>query len=245
MAEMSSQLLFGQLIEILDTNQKWFHIRIIDDNSEGWIDEKQCRIINEKEFQLLKETPKFYIDEISKIITDKTNNTNLHLIIGSSLPFTTANEFELGGINYFYPYPKRQYRYENILEIAFKFINAPYLWGGKSPFGIDCSGFTQVVCQICNIQLPRNASQQAEVGETISFIEEAKAGDLAFFDNEEEKIIHVGIIIDSEHIIHASGQVKIERIDHHGIFNEKLNKYTHNLRIIKRLTNTWEVNILK
>jgi cell wall-associated NlpC family hydrolase len=124
---------------------------------------------------------------------------------------------------------------KNILSTAYLFLNAPYLWGGKSPFGIDCSGFTQITYKINGYKLPRDANQQVELGEPLSFVEEAEAGDLAFFDNEEGKIVHVGILLDNQQIIHASGCVKIDKFDHYGIFSSDTKKYSHTLRVIKRI----------
>ena len=124
---------------------------------------------------------------------------------------------------------------DKIAEDALMYLNAPYLWGGKSPFGIDCSGFTQIVYKINNIVIPRDAYQQAKLGEGYSFLEEAEAGDIAFFDNDEGKIIHVGILVGKNKIIHASGKVRIDTLDHQGIFNKETNSYSHKLRIIKTL----------
>ena len=114
-------------------------------------------------------------------------------------------------------------------------LNAPYVWGGRSPLGIDCSGLTQIVYRLQGIDLPRDAYQQAKVGTTLSFIEESEVGDLAFFDDKEGKVIHVGIILEDNHIIHASGKVRIDRIDQQGIFNSEIGKHTHKLRLIKSI----------
>jgi len=116
------------------------------------------------------------------------------------------------------------------------YLNAPYLWGGRSPLGIDCSGFTQMVYRLQGINLPRDAYQQADVGTTLSFVDESEPGDLAFFDNNEGKIVHVGIILEDNHIIHASGKVRIDRIDQQGIFNTEIGTHTHKLRLIKSIT---------
>lgn len=124
---------------------------------------------------------------------------------------------------------------EHIRRFALKFLHAPYQWGGRSPFGIDCSGFTQVVFKLYGTTLPRDAYQQAELGKTLNFIHEAREGDLAFFDDEDGKITHVGIVIPDGKIIHASGKVRIDTLDHHGIYNHEEKKYTHTLRILKRV----------
>jgi len=122
-----------------------------------------------------------------------------------------------------------------LIKTAFMYLNAPYLWGGKTPFGIDCSGFTQMVYKLNGYKLLRDASQQSSQGIPLSFIEESEPGDLAFFDNEEGKIIHVGIIMENNYIIHASGKVRIDRIDHLGIYNAETNRHTHKLRVIKKI----------
>lgn len=109
------------------------------------------------------------------------------------------------------------------------------MWGGKTPFGIDCSGFTQMVYKINGYKLQRDATQQAAQGDTLSFIEECEPGDLAFFDNQEGKITHVGIVLQNHNIIHAHGCVRIDHLDHTGIFNSQLQKHTHKLRVLKKI----------
>jgi cell wall-associated NlpC family hydrolase len=122
-----------------------------------------------------------------------------------------------------------------LIDTAFLYLNSPYLWGGRTPFGIDCSGYSQIVYRMCGVDLPRDASQQAEVGDRLSFIEEATPGDLAFFDNNEGRITHVGILLGDNKIIHASGKVRVDRIDHQGIFNDEMHDYSHHLRLITRV----------
>jgi gamma-D-glutamyl-L-lysine dipeptidyl-peptidase len=123
---------------------------------------------------------------------------------------------------------------ELIIKFARRYLYAPYLWGGKSPFGIDCSGFTQVVFRMAGVRLRRDASQQAEQGRLVDFVDQTQAGDLAFFENDKGKIVHVGIVMEGNQIIHAAGQVRIDRLDHQGIYNEERRLYSHKLRIIKR-----------
>ena len=159
------------------------------------------------------------------------------ILIGSSLPNFDGLNFKIDKKKYLFQGISLENNNSNISKIqkiALKYLHAPYLWGGRSPFGIDCSGFTQIVFKFLDILLPRDAYQQAELGTSIAFVEETKIGDLAFFGTEE-KITHVGIVLSNTEIIHASGKVKIDRIDHLGIYSKEQKKYTHKLRTIKRL----------
>ena len=124
---------------------------------------------------------------------------------------------------------------DSITDSAMKFINSPYIWGGRIPSGIDCSGFTQLVYKIQGTPIPRDSWQQAEVGKIIDFIDQAEPGDLVFFDNDRGKISHVGMILSRGLVIHASGRVRIDSIDHQGIFKAEIGGYSHKLRMIRRI----------
>lgn len=230
-SEMMSQLLFGDVFEIIEeTATHWIKIKNAYDSYEGYIDPKQGKIISPKEFEDYQD-----IQLINK------ESTSLNGSFGSiSIPpgcSLIPSPFSIGDWNFDrtdIAFPLTLGSREDILSLVRQYLNAPYLWGGKTPSGIDCSGFTQMVYKMAGIKLWRDASQQATQGETLSFLEEAQPGDLAFFDNEEGQIIHVGILLSSNEIIHASGRVRIDKIDHAGIFNTELNSYTHNLRLIKK-----------
>ena len=124
---------------------------------------------------------------------------------------------------------------ESLLDTAFKYLNSPYLWGGKNALGIDCSGLTQVVLRIHGMQLLRNACQQVNQGELVPFLQDALPGDLAFFDHGDDHISHVGIIVGEGKILHASGNVHVDKLDNEGIYSEERGFYTHKLRLIKRM----------
>lgn len=237
-SEMINQLIFGDLLNIIDIKDNWFLINTSPDKFEGWVDLKQITLIEKHQFEKLeKDKTVFFSDIYGKATTQSSKSINL--VLGSRLPNFQNNSITIidniysieGNIQPDIPEPTAQ----NIINIATKYLGAPYLWGGRSPFGIDCSGFIQNVFAMLGINLKRDAHQQVEVGETINFVNEAKAGDLAFFDNADEKITHVGIVIDNKQLIHASGEVRIDTLDHQGIYNEKQKIYTHKLRIIKRL----------
>lgn len=232
-SELVTQVLFGETFTILEQKEKWSKICLTTDGYEGWIDNKQLTPITENQYQKIQQKAKFYCADLIDYVTG--NNTLLPVSLGSDLTFlefTDVNTQQLifdgniiTGVQ-----PK-----SNLLQTAFLYLNAPYLWGGKTPFGIDCSGFTQMVYRLNGYSIPRDASQQAKIGEPLSFIEESEAGDLAFFDNEEGQIIHVGIIMENNYIIHAHGKVRIDRLDHLGILNIDTGRHTHKLRVIKKI----------
>lgn len=233
-SEIVSQLLYGDTFEILEVQKQWRRIRCTFDNYEGWIDEKQFLEISETEFQKIEAEPTVLNgDLIDYLITAEDELLAIPLgSVVSGLYHSKLNPkgYVFEGMKVCGQHPK-----ESIVKTAFLYLNAPYLWGGKSPFGIDCSGFTQMVYKLNGYKLLRDASQQATQGEGLSFIEESEPGDLAFFDNEEGKIIHVGIIMKDNYIIHASGKVRVDRLDHLGIYNAELRKHTHKLRVIKKI----------
>jgi hypothetical protein len=234
--EMISQVLFGEHFKVLERRKKWSKIRLAFDNYEGWIDNKQFGEISEEDYLIIENSKQNLAGELIDFATD-LNGSFLMIPLGSNLPlFNNKNltiikeKFHYEGKIYNKNKPKTA-----ILEIAYQFLNTPYLWGGKTPFGIDCSGFTQMVYKLCGYKLLRDASQQATQGDVLSFIEESEPGDLAFFDNNEGEIIHVGIIMNDNYIIHAHGKVRIDRIDHSGIFNVDIQRHTHKLRVIKKI----------
>lgn len=233
-SEQVSQVLFGEHFEIIEQLKQWFKVRLQYDNYEGWIDSKQCQIISESDFNEISNSAQILNHDLVEYITTKDNSL-IPIPIGASVSFLNfeginKNNFEFEGLKVTGIKPKSE-----LIKTAFMYLNAPYLWGGKTPFGIDCSGFTQMVYKLNGYKLLRDASQQSTQGEALSFIEESEPGDLAFFDNEEGRIIHVGIIMNDNYIIHASGKVRIDRLDHLGIYNAETNRHTHKLRVIKKI----------
>ena len=233
---MVSQLLFGEQFSILKSIGSWKKIRASFDGYEGWIDEKQFIEISEEDFQLLRNPYESVSLDLVQVAVHKDQfNT---ILLGSNLPFYNVDTCRLGDQEFTYTGHSRKFDSKinkNVLvENAYMYLNAPYLWGGRSPFGIDCSGFTQMVYKLNGIPIPRDASDQAQAGTLVNFPEEAHPGDLAFFDNEEGLITHVGIILPGAQIIHASGKVRVDKFDHYGIHNTELRKYTHKLRLIKK-----------
>lgn len=233
---MVSQVLFGETFKIIEKNKNWSKIQLTFDNYEGYVDNKQFEEIPEHYFLKLSSKKPYYSAEIIDFITsEKSELTTIPL--GATLPLFNTKNLEIKNQIYAYEgnFIYGQKSKKEILQIAFNYLNTPFLWGGRTPFGIDCSGFTQMVYKLCGYVLLRDAKQQATQGEVLSFIEESEPGDLAFFDNDEGEIIHVGIILDNYHIIHAHGKVRIDTLDHSGIFNIDLQKHTHTLRVIKKI----------
>jgi hypothetical protein len=233
-SEIVSQVLFGEHFEILEQVKQWSRIKLQYDNYEGWVDAKQYQTISESNYiQLSKDATILSADLIEYITGDR--NVLVPIPLGSSLSFLNHNEININNYDFEGSKTNGIKDKKHLITTAYLYLNAPYLWGGKTPFGIDCSGFTQMVYKLNGYNLMRDASQQATQGEALSFIEESEPGDLAFFDNEDGNIIHVGIIMENNYIIHASGKVRIDRIDHLGIYNPEINKHTHKLRVIKKI----------
>lgn len=238
-SEMVTQLLFGEHYTVKEQTESWVNIVTAYDNYDCWINRKQHTKISEAAFKLLDLQSPVVTTELFQNITNKTSGLSFPIPIGSTLPGFMNKECKVENLVFSFEGKTTgtsvKKTSEEIINTAKLFLNAPYLWGGKTVFGIDCSGFTQIVYKLNGYKLPRDAYQQAELGHPLSFVEEAQAGDLAFFDNEEGKIVHVGILLSNTEIIHASGQVRIDKFDHYGIFHSVNKKYSHMLRVIKRV----------
>jgi cell wall-associated NlpC family hydrolase len=211
-SEMTSQILYGETCEIIKTEGLYSKIKMDFDGYEGWVNSSVLKKEN---------------SEISKnLVTqnygvfDLPEGRNL-ISLGSEVAFETENFVNNNNIR------------ESLVGSAKKFINVPYLWGGRSYFGIDCSALVQLVYKIHGIALPRDADKQAELGEARDFVEESEPGDLAFFEDETGFISHVGLVLSPFELIHASGKVRIDSLDFSGIYNAEKNKHTHKLRMVK------------
>lgn len=217
-AEIVTQLLFGESLSVLEIVNNWTKIKIDYDDYEGWMDTKQYSLVSKeylenRKMNLITENFQSHILEDGKIL----------LSMGSEVDFETISTQKSEDVR------------QNMIATAKELLNVPYLWGGKSFFGIDCSGFSQLVYKLNGKKIPRDACQQSDLGQVLDFVEESQAGDLAFFENSEGRIIHVGIMLNSHQIIHAHGKVRIDELDSTGIFNKEKNTHTHKLRFVKNL----------
>ncbi|MEO5978915.1 MAG: C40 family peptidase [Chryseolinea sp.] len=237
-SEMVTQLLFGDHYEVNNQtrDKKWLRIKTNFDQYEGWIENKQHHAIGQEYYEYLNRAE-------FKITTDTTatilyNKNPLTILIGSMIPITSFELFKMEEQFAFNGEAKnvgQKREFEFLRGIAFKYLNAPYLWGGKGPFGIDCSGFTQMVFKICGYQLLRDSWQQGNQGKAINSLAEGAPGDLGFFKNEEGKINHVGILLAGERIIHASGRVRVDHLNDEGILNVDTKIYSHYFSHIRRI----------
>jgi hypothetical protein len=238
-SELVNQVLFGEWYDVLEERKHWLRIRLKHDRYEGWIDRKQFSPLSEEESSQRQVAQESVVADLLDIVTrEDDESVYFPIFLGSFLPQLQKDKtFEVSPSRFHFngqiasPDTDRKL----LINYAFQYLHSPYLWGGRTPFGIDCSGFTQMVYRLSGHRIPRDASQQAQLGETLSFIEESEPGDLAFFDNAEGIITHVGIILKDNYIIHASGKVRLDRLDQSGIFNGEERRHTHKLRVIKKI----------
>lgn len=233
-AEMCNQLLFGEAVKILKIKkEKWVKIQSLYDNYTGWITHHMVTFAEkEKVTQPCTKIASGILNEIH------VNGMTMHIPAGSFLFHLNK---KTGGIKEFkYEYSgalaemtNQGNQSELLIRNAKNWLNAPYLWGGKTLLGVDCSGFVQTMYKLSGVPMPRDAWQQAQQGKLIKKLSDALPGDLAFFD-EKDEIIHVGILLGTDSIIHSAGTVRIDRIDQKGIINNDSGKRTHSLKLIKR-----------
>jgi hypothetical protein len=229
-SELVSQLLYGEIFKIIDQRKKWIKIRCTADDYSGWIDRKQYQGLSAEQYNDALGRNASYSGDLVDFVSTSSGALK-SIVLGSSI-----HNCDLLGDTF--EGQRRQAEKQNaelIIEQALMYLGTPYLWGGKTPFGIDCSGLTQMVYRLSGKSLPRDAKDQAQLGDALSFIEESTPGDLAFFDNIEGKITHVGLIMKDNYILHAHGEVRIDRLDQTGIFNTDKNTHTHKLRVIKKI----------
>ncbi len=237
-SEMTSQLLFGEMVEVLvKKHTNWAKVRCLFDNYIGWIDKRQIYYLSDKEMLKYQDNRSLVCEFAQGISSDDETHC---VTYGSEL-------LNYDGISSIMPFGKFLYNgqiiqserivnpRETLIKLAYKFLNVPYLWGGRSPFGVDCSGLTQILYKMVGIAIPRDAAEQIHMGTALSFVEDGLPGDLAFFEKKDGTIHHVGILLGENKIVHASGLVKIDRVDHFGIFVQSETQYTHKLRICKNL----------
>ena len=218
-SEMVSQLLYNETYTVLDKTKDFVLIETAFDHYQGWIQAKQFCEISEEEFNALKAKRPYLIN---KAIAEHGGK---FLTLGSPLYVPHPDTVEM--LSVFHP--------EMLVDYAKLLLDVPYLWGGRTVFGIDCSGLVQVCGRMAGLLLPRDASQQVKCGELVYFLQETQPGDLAFFGDEDGRITHVGIVMGDEQIIHASGEVRIDFLDQTGIFNKERNEHTHRLQVVKRM----------
>lgn len=236
-SEMTTQLLFGDHYEVIDQSEQgdWLKIRNYFDSYEGWISRlNHYRITQEYFDQINNSDYKICTDHSATIFFKKHY---IHVLLGSVLPISTNELFRIEEQLAYDGQSKslsQRRDFEFLKEIALKYMDAPYMWGGKNPFGIDCSGFTQQVFKICGYRLKRDSSEQALQGREVRF-EDRQPGDLAFFVDKNQKISHVGIILENDNIIHVSGVVRIDTLTEQGIFNLEQNIHTHQFLSLRRI----------
>ena len=234
-SEIVSQVLFGQHFKILEVKPKWINIELASDNYQGWICAKQYHEITYEDYDNLSINDFPLVAESFSSIKDLQTNELIPVPMGAILPYFHQGNLKIRNKKFNYSGVLASKDPKDIVSYAKQLINAPYLWGGKSILGIDCSGFTQLIYGLCGITLPRDAYQQIELGEEIDF-SAIECNDLVFFENDKGRIHHVGIALGNNQIIHASGNVRIDELSTQGIIHNTSKKVTHKYHSVKRLS---------
>lgn len=231
-SEQVSQLLFGEAYEILEWQEHWVKVVAALDHYTGWIGRLQVTMLKHTDYLTLKDEPAAITYNAVTQLWKIKDNTTLYLPATSSLAFLNGMHSTINNTQYEIV-GETDNSFIDLAEAAKSYLNTPYLWGGRTHFGIDCSGFTQAVYRMYDYQLQRDASQQVTQGMIVNDLSGAQVGDLAFFNNPAGRITHVGIILEDNTIIHASGKVKIDQIDAKGIYSEEQKRYTHQLHSVR------------
>ena len=247
-SEQQTQMLFGETCTILEQIPRWNRVKLDSDGQEGWVDAKMITAMSAAEYKSHREALKTaaLVSMPMAYAVSENNRQTIPLTAATQLTGYRDGRFEVLGVGFridpgMVITRPMELNQANLLQAIRFFLNVPYLWGGKNALGMDCSGFTQTIMSLFGRHLLRNASEQATQGRKIAGLQKAQAGDLVFFDHEDGRISHVGIVIDSERVAHCSGRVKVEKLDETGIFSiEQADKehpqgrYTHHLVSIRR-----------
>ncbi|MDA7777851.1 C40 family peptidase [Flavobacteriaceae bacterium] len=228
-SELVSQLLYGDCFKIISIKKDWVQLLTLQDEYSGWIDHKQFKDIDQKEAEKISAVGAQYSSQLVDFV-ETEDSALISIVLGSNVAGANLLKHTFNG-----SFSEKVKDKSSLIKTAYSYLNSPYLWGGKTPMGIDCSGLIQMIYRINGYNIPRDASQQVMLGETLSFIDESEPGDLAFFDDQEGAIIHVGLLLENYHILHAHGKVRIDRIDQTGIYNFDTQQHSHKLRIIKKM----------
>ncbi|MEL7123885.1 MAG: SH3 domain-containing C40 family peptidase [Bacteroidota bacterium] len=237
-AEQLSQLLFGETFEVLETKgRQWCKVKCSWDDVEGWVAANQINYITQAAFEAHYNNVACSLELFQAVMGE---HEFIGIPLGAQLPEFDGMRLKMGGQNFtFSGQAVFQDEIEQplifLLKVARRYINAPYLWGGRSPYGIDSDGLIQMIYKMAGMKLPRRASEQVFCGENIYFIEQALPGDIAFFENKNNRVTHTGLVLNDNRIMHAYGKVRIDKIDHYGIYNNDESRYTHTLRVVKRM----------
>lgn len=236
-SELLSQVLFGEPLRILQAGRQWTLVQCAEDGFEGYVKSNQIMEVDELTFLQQKNNPAFALDLFSPILGEQFG---IPVTLGSRLPAFDGLHLHLNGKRYVYSGQAAMSEdihasAELMIKLARKLLFAPYLCGGRTPTGMDAAAFIQLIARIVNIPLPRTAATQVQYGQTVDFVIQCQPADLAFFEDSKGNIDHVGLLLPDSRILHVYDRVRIDAVDHFGIYNYELQKYTHRLRIVKRL----------
>jgi len=238
--ELATQLLFGELYEVVETAGKWLRVMSLSGGDEGWMEAGRHKAVDETYVNRYRASDQLVVDEVFQVVRETGDWESRLVVAGSVLPFYDAyrKTFQVGDAEYSLLGGTREVGLDDVRDLlvqyALMYYNTPYLWRGRTPYGVDAAGLTRMAYRLAGVSLPGSVEEQVLQGQPLAFVEEALPGDLAFFGDASGAISHVGMLWQPGRIIHASGRVRVDKLDHHGIFNETTKRYTHALKLIKR-----------
>ena len=238
--ELATQLLFGELYEVMETAGKWLRVALPAGGGEGWMAAGLHQAVDDAYVDRYRASEQLVADEVFQLVQKAGDWESKLVVAGSVLPFYDAYQktFQVGEAKYSLLGGMREVGLDDVRELlvhyALMYYNTPYLWRGRTPYGLDAAGLTRMAYRLAGISLPGSVGEQVLLGQPLAFVEEALPGDLAFFGDASGAISHVGMLWQAGRVIHASGRVRVDKLDHHGIFNETTKRYTHALKLIKR-----------
>ncbi|THH41349.1 C40 family peptidase [Neolewinella litorea] len=231
-----SQLLLGEVVQVLEPGERYSRVVTPEEELEGYVLTDQLVTVDEATYRRQLDCPAFALELFCPVFSD---NFGMPVTFGARLPAYDGIQLLHAGQRF--RYSGQALLSENLtadadmmLRLARKWLFTPELRGGRTPTGIGSSELVQLVARLVGLRLPRAAADMSSMGRPVDFVVQCQPADLAFFDDGRGRIEHVGLILPDSQVLHVSGRVRVDPLDHFGIFDREGRRYSHRLRIVRR-----------